>query len=170
MGQTQPVSVFVLVTEATLEENLLSTLSAKRDLAMAALDPDSDVNDVNVRSQRDDIKQRLEVLLGAKPEAPVAPSAEESPSRAAQGQRLAEAGSAFLDAAFNLLGEVSGNAVAEEVRKGLDAKFVVDEQGSRRLSLAVPAAETLTKLARSLAALLSPPGQERPEREGATLN
>ena len=38
MGQTQPVQVYLLVTEDTLEENLLSTLSAKRELALAALD------------------------------------------------------------------------------------------------------------------------------------
>ena len=41
MGQTRQVSVFLLVTEQTIEENLLATLSAKRDLALAALDADS---------------------------------------------------------------------------------------------------------------------------------
>ena len=35
MGQQQPVQVYVLVTEGTIEEGLLNTLSAKRDLAMA---------------------------------------------------------------------------------------------------------------------------------------
>ena len=71
MGQTKPVCVFVLVTEQTLEESLLATLAAKRDLAMAALDPDSQVTDVDVRTQANDIKEKLEVLLGAKPEAPI---------------------------------------------------------------------------------------------------
>src|SRR5206468_3674173 len=33
MGQLQPVQVFVLVTEKTIEENLLATLAAKKDLA-----------------------------------------------------------------------------------------------------------------------------------------
>src|SRR5207244_3599429 len=32
IGQTRPVSVFVLVTEQTIEESLLATLSSKRDL------------------------------------------------------------------------------------------------------------------------------------------
>ena len=36
MGQSQPVTVFVLATEATLEESLLTTLGSKRDLAMAS--------------------------------------------------------------------------------------------------------------------------------------
>lgn len=35
------VAVFVLVTEGTLEENLLTTLSSKRELAMAALDAEA---------------------------------------------------------------------------------------------------------------------------------
>src|SRR5205814_8861671 len=37
MGQKQPVQVFVLITEQTIEENLLATLSAKHELALAAL-------------------------------------------------------------------------------------------------------------------------------------
>ena len=44
MGQQQPVQVYVLVTEGTIEEGLLNTLSAKHDLALAALDLDSDVD------------------------------------------------------------------------------------------------------------------------------
>jgi len=39
MGQEQPVQVFVLITEDTIEEKLLSTLSAKHNLALAALEP-----------------------------------------------------------------------------------------------------------------------------------
>ena len=39
MGQKRPVQVYVLVTEETIEENLLATLAAKHDLALAALDP-----------------------------------------------------------------------------------------------------------------------------------
>jgi len=44
MGQKNPVHVFVLVTENTIEESLLATLSAKHELALAVLDPDSDVD------------------------------------------------------------------------------------------------------------------------------
>jgi hypothetical protein len=44
----RPVHAFMLVSECILEENLLATLSAKRELelANAALDPDSDVDRV----------------------------------------------------------------------------------------------------------------------------
>ena len=71
MGQKQPVQVFILVTEETIEEGLLTTLSAKHELAMAALDADSDVDAVDLVSGAEELKGRLEVLLGAKPDAPV---------------------------------------------------------------------------------------------------
>src|SRR5213076_1698305 len=62
MGQTQPVQVYVLVTEGTIEENLLATLSAKRELALAALDTESDVDAVDLTSGADELKSRLEIL------------------------------------------------------------------------------------------------------------
>ena len=43
MGQKHPVQVYLLVTEETIEERMLGTLSAKHDLALAALDVESDV-------------------------------------------------------------------------------------------------------------------------------
>ena len=70
MGQENPVQVFVLVTEETIEEKLLSTLSAKHDLALAALDPESDVDQVDLAGGIEELRRRLEVLLGARPEAP----------------------------------------------------------------------------------------------------
>jgi superfamily II DNA or RNA helicase len=67
MGQTKPVAVYVMVTEQTIEEQLLGTLAAKRDLALAALDVDSTVDEVSMQSGGQDLKNRLEVLLGAMP-------------------------------------------------------------------------------------------------------
>src|SRR6185436_1314685 len=69
MGQTRNVQVYVLVTEGTLEENLLTTLGAKRDLALAALDANSEVDTVSMVSGAEELRSRLEVLLGAKAEA-----------------------------------------------------------------------------------------------------
>src|SRR5713101_24890 len=71
MGQTQPVQVFVLVTEETIEENLLATIAAKRNLFLAALDAESEVDQVDLATGMDEPKGRLETLLGAKAEAPV---------------------------------------------------------------------------------------------------
>ena len=64
MGQTQNVQVYILVTEQTLEESLLATLSAKKDLALAALDPEAEVDTVEMHSGAEELKARLEILLG----------------------------------------------------------------------------------------------------------
>ena len=162
MGQTRPVCVFVLVTEDTLEENLLTTLSTKRDLAMAALDPDSQVADVDVRSQADDIKDKLEVLLGSKPEAPLDETVREAATLAAANDRLAQAGSTLLGAAFDMLAEITGgaragapsDAIKDGLRAALDVKVALDEGGRRRLSLAMPSRGTLAALVQGLAAFL----------------
>ncbi|MDR1290196.1 MAG: DEAD/DEAH box helicase, partial [Planctomycetaceae bacterium] len=71
MGQKRHVQVFLLVTEDTIEEQMLQTISAKHDLSLAALDVGSDVNEVMMTSGVEELKRRLEVLLGSKPAAPV---------------------------------------------------------------------------------------------------
>src|SRR5439155_15145780 len=47
MGQSQPVQVFIMITEKTLEESLLLTLNTKRELALAALDTESEIDSVS---------------------------------------------------------------------------------------------------------------------------
>lgn len=71
MGQKNPVDVYILVTEDTLEERLLATLAAKQDLALAALDSESEVDEVHLASGMEELKRRLEVLLGSRAEAHV---------------------------------------------------------------------------------------------------
>jgi superfamily II DNA/RNA helicase len=93
MGQKQQVQVFNLVTEQTIEENLLVTLQDKRELALAALDPDSEVDTVTMTSGRDALKERLEILLGAKPDAFV-DRASQQDERLHASQAAAQAGSA----------------------------------------------------------------------------
>src|SRR5690606_6565468 len=96
--------------EGTIEEKLLATLSAKHDLALAALDMDSDVREVALASGIDELKRRLEVLLGAEPDAAVDESERqrqrEETERLAHRARVAEAGGQLVAAAFNLLGQV----------------------------------------------------------------
>ena len=55
MGQTANVQVFVLVTEATIEENMLTTLSAKHELFTAALDSESEVDTVTLQSGMEEL-------------------------------------------------------------------------------------------------------------------
>ena len=111
MGQKRPVHVFVLVTEETLEENLLATLSAKRELAQAVLDPDSELDRVDLASGMQELKNRLEVLLGARPDAAVDESekrrAAEETEKVARQERLSAAGGQLLAAAFQFMGEMA---------------------------------------------------------------
>jgi len=168
MGQTQPVQVYVLVTEATIEENLLQTLSAKKDLALAALDPEASVDSVEMASGMDELKGRLEVLLGAKPIAPLDESmkqaAEADTCQAAERrQRVAAAGGELLGAAFKFLGElVAGQAdkpaepaIASDLRNRLAECVEDDPHGRPRLTVTLPDKAALNHLANALAQLLA---------------
>src|SRR2546425_6112755 len=113
MGKEQPVQVFVLITEDTIEEKLLSTLSAKHNLALAALDAESDVDQVDLAGGIEELRRRLEVLLGARPEAPSDMSlrreselavAQAAAERSARRERLAVSGGHPLNAPGQFLG------------------------------------------------------------------
>ena len=167
MGQEQPVQVFVLVTEETIEEKLLGTLSAKHDLALAALDPDSNVTDVDLASGIEELRRRLEVLLGAQPEAPVDVTQQEDVARQADElkehrERVAAAGGELLGAVFNFLGELVAQDQAEppsetvvgRVRDRLGECVEGDSAGKPRLTITLPDRRTLDNLAQTLARLL----------------
>lgn len=110
MGQRNPVQVYLLVTEGTIEEKLLGTLSAKHDLALAALDMESDEREVALSSGVEELKQRLEVLLGAKPHGAVDETErqrqQQETERLARRARVAEASGQLLSAAFTFLSEM----------------------------------------------------------------
>jgi superfamily II DNA/RNA helicase len=162
MGQKRPVQVYLLVTEATIEEKLLGTLSAKHDLALAALDMDSDVREVELASGMEELKRRLEVLLGAKPDAAVDESEKRRQSEEAERlARVAEAGGKMLAAAFTFLGEMlpprepaDGGEAAQQFKARLAECLERDEAGRPRLTVTLPDDSSLNVLARSLAALL----------------
>jgi len=105
MGQKRPVDVFVLVTTDTLEERMLTVLSGKSALALAALDLDSDVDEVHLTSGIEELRSRMKSLLGIShdpdEDEPVAPAADASSPAAASSDpvRPAGSGSAGLDAA-----------------------------------------------------------------------
>jgi superfamily II DNA or RNA helicase len=168
MGQTQPVQVFVLVTEATLEENLLTTLSAKRELALAALDQDSEVDAVDLTSGSEELKSRLEVLLGAKPEAELDKTVERDQASVAREQqrreRVAAAGGEMLGAVFQFLGELVGvgenqtppaEPVVRDVTARLKECVEVDETGRARLTVTFPNQQALDGLALTLARMMA---------------
>jgi len=166
MGQKSPVHVFILITENTIEESLLSTLSAKHELALAVLDPDSDVDSVDLVSGIDGLKQRLEVLLGAMPEVATDESQrrdiKQKQQAAEDRQRMAEAGGQMLGAAFGFLGEMlppqpetdASRAFAQELKQRFSQCVERDEHGKPQLIVTLPNDAALDNLAESLARLL----------------
>jgi superfamily II DNA or RNA helicase len=106
MGQTRMVQVFLLVTADTIEERLLDLLGAKSVLAQAALDLESDIDSVEMTSGIDALKNRLEILLGQKPDKPLKEAVDPGIKLAERRQRLSETGGKLLNAVFDFLGEL----------------------------------------------------------------
>jgi superfamily II DNA or RNA helicase len=166
MGQRRPVQVHLLVTEGTIEENLLATLSAKQELAAAVLDPDSTLRELDLVSGVEELKRRLEVLLGAQPEA--APDlTDRSRAEAAAAalaerkERVAEAGGQLLAAACSLLGALapSGAAAgAPEAAAALKGRLLecveTGADGKLRFAVTLPGIEALDALAGALTGLM----------------
>jgi hypothetical protein len=169
MGQTQPVQVYVLVTEETIEEKLLATISAKKELALAALDPESEVSQIDLQSGMDELKSRLEVLLGARPEAhldeTMKADADQKLHEAAveRRDRVASAGGELLGAAFKFLGELVTNepsappdeSIVSRLRDGLGSCVDETPDGRARLTVTLPDKSALDALAQTLARLLA---------------
>jgi superfamily II DNA/RNA helicase len=167
MGQKRPVQAFLLVTEQTIEESLLATLTSKRELALAALDVDSDLNELSMVSGAEELRSRLEILLGAKPQAAIEERQDdgliETPSFQAQRERVAAAGGELLGAVFHFLGELvqqqdgarePSQAVVANLRDRLGGCVEEDADGRQRLSLTLPNRQALDGLATTLAKLL----------------
>jgi superfamily II DNA/RNA helicase len=166
-GQKRPVNVYVLVTEETLEEQLLTTLGQKKELALAALDYESDISEVNLQSGMQELKSRLEVLLGALSEGPVDESMKRDKEAEAvrlttQRMKMADAGGQLLTAAFGFLSQMlpdTGNEPASEtvteLRTQLSAAAEIDDQGQKSLRINLPSEDALTQFAEALAKLLA---------------
>ncbi len=167
MGQKNPVQVYVLVTEDTIEENLLATLSAKHELALAALDPDSEVTAVDLASGMEELKRRLEILLGTKPDAPVDESRKEQVEKEAQQlvrkQKIESAGGQLLGAAFAFMSEIlpqkeeteQTTQMAEAFKDRLCECLEKNEDGKLKMTVTLPDESVLDNLAKSLAQILA---------------
>lgn len=153
MGQKRPVNVYVLVTEHSLEKELLKTTSQKKEMAMAALDYESDICEVNLQGGMDELKSRLEVLLGANPEGHLDASLERDKEAEAvrlveRREKMADAGGQLLTAAFGFLSQMqpdTGAAPATET----------DEKGEKSLKINLPSEEALSRFAESQAKLMA---------------
>jgi hypothetical protein len=168
MGQKRQVQVFLLVTEQTIEEQMLATLSAKHDLALAALDIGSDVSEVVMESGVEELKRRLEVLLGSKPAAPDDLSVKATMEMITEAvsphnekeERIVQAGSEIIESIFKFVGTIADQAaqpasssassvpslvtVAKEVLPQIQKtvtdviRLETDADGKTKLSLTLP--------------------------------
>jgi hypothetical protein len=92
---------------------MLTTLSAKQDLALAVLDPSSEKTEVALTGNIDELKRKLEVLIGLKPPAPVDESERLRVGAEAWKQRresVALAGGELLAAAFAFVRQAMAGA------------------------------------------------------------
>ncbi|MCA9127030.1 MAG: DEAD/DEAH box helicase [Planctomycetales bacterium] len=169
MGQKNPVHVYKLVTEDTIEEKLLATLASKQDLADAALDIDSDVSSVTMQSGIADLKQRLERILPPKLVAPVDESQrrsveQETAAIQQRREKVSAAGGQLLGAALQLVGElIAGQNPAPPPAESVDqlagSLFECverDSAGRPKLTISLPDDTALRNLAETLAHLLVP--------------
>ncbi|MDR1677496.1 MAG: DEAD/DEAH box helicase [Deltaproteobacteria bacterium] len=107
MGQKRPVQVYLLVTADTIEERLLGLLGAKNSLSLAALDLEDETDFVEMSTGIDALKNRLEILLGRKPDKPIEePKPEVEARNAERRQKISEAGGKLFTAALEFLAEL----------------------------------------------------------------
>jgi superfamily II DNA/RNA helicase len=163
MGQKRPVHVFLLVTTETLEENLLATLSAKHELSLAVLDPETDATAVDLATGIEELKRRMEILLGARPEAAederMKIEAEKAAAALAKREKIAAAGGQMVSAAFALIGEMfagtDDDAQSAQLAGAFKAKLSdcmeKAEDGSLKMTITLPDETFLDNMARSLA-------------------
>jgi superfamily II DNA/RNA helicase len=167
MGQKRPVQVYLLVTENTLEENLLATLSAKKDLALTVLDPNATVSEITMASGIEELKKRMEVLLGEKPEAPLGMSTQAKVRNEAMAyarrEQVSLAGGQLLGATFDFIGALfpaqveseHSDQVARMLKASLSEGMERDPDGRLLMKIALPNEEALDALASSLARVVA---------------
>ena len=166
MGQKRPVQVFILVTESTLEENLLFTLADKQSLFTAVLDPEADVTELTMASGLEELKKRLEILLGNKPVAAVDESmkaqVESETALHQQKERMAKAGGQLLGAAFAFIGEMFPKKeetndmarLSETFRIKLSECLEEGPDGEVKMTITLPGREVIDNFAKSLARVI----------------
>jgi len=165
MGQKNPVQVYIMVTENTIEEGMLGTLAAKKEVALAALDINSNVKEVDMICGAEELKRRLEVLLGRPEDAPLDMSElerqKQQAEKAVRKEKVAIAAGKLFVSAFDLLGEImpqqSDDKRLEQKKEAIQTHLQdcleFDEQGRAELRLKLPSQSTLDNIATVLAKL-----------------
>jgi len=161
MGQKRPVQVYLLVTTGTIEEKLLATLAAKKDLSIAALDIESDVTRVDLKSGIEELKSRLEQLLADKPVAAIDESEqrriEEEAKHLTRVKSMEESGGKLITAMFSFMRSLfpeqqsSNQLSVEAMKSGLDDLITEEIDGSVTMKLRLPDKAALEEIAKTMA-------------------
>ena len=167
MGQKNPVHVYKLVTTDTIEEKLLETLASKQELANASIDMNSDVESVAMMGGMEDLRRRLEQILGPRVPAPVDESQQrrveaETQLIAARREKVSAATGQLIGAALALAGELiqrPGDAApavetVDKLTARLSECIETDSEGRPQLTISLPDKDALRGLATTLARLL----------------
>lgn len=167
MGQKNPVHVYKLVTAGTIEEKLLNTLASKQELADASIDMESDVESVAMTGGIEELKRRLEQMVGPAPAAPVDESQQrrvEAETEAIQQRRekVSAATGQLVGAALALAGELinrpddkaPSSGTVDQLTSRLSECVEKDSQGRPQLTISLPDEAALRGLATTLAKLL----------------
>ena len=174
MGQKNPVHVYLLISEGTLEEQILGTLATKKELASNALDPNASLSEVGMSCGIDELKRRLEVLLGEPESAPVDASAKAQVEAEiiARKRELADAGGKLVSAAFEFLGKLAPtqrpdsapSSLSNPLFDALKACSSATENGAINLTLSLPDESALRGMANTLAGIISQYGAKPPNQ------
>jgi hypothetical protein len=161
MGQKRPVQVYLLVTENTIEESMLATLAVKKGLSVAALDIESDVTKIDLKSGIEELKNRLETLIADKPEAPIDESeqrrVEQEAMNLARRDTIEKAGGKLITAAFSFLQSFIPSAkepspeIITHIQSGLKECTQTESDGSVSIKLRLANEASVNELARMMA-------------------
>jgi superfamily II DNA or RNA helicase len=162
MGQKHPVQVYCTVTEDTIEESMLGTLAVKKDLSEAALNIESDVTKIDLKSGIEELKNRLETLIAEKPAAPIDESEqrrlEEEARRLVRRDAVEKAGGKLIAAAFSFLQAFIPGAkepepeTVSQIQTGLRDCSRIEPDGSVTMNFKLPDEASLRELAQMMAA------------------
>jgi len=161
MGQKRPVHVYLLVTEQTIEESMLGTLAAKKDLSLAALDIESGVTRVSMTAGIDELKKKLELLLAEKPAVSIDISEQErieaEAHRLTRSREVEESGGKLISAMFSFLRSVIPSpqpldaGVVENFKSGILNAATQEEDGSFSMKIKFPDAAAIEEMAKTMA-------------------
>jgi superfamily II DNA or RNA helicase len=161
MGQKRPVQVYLLVTENTIEESMLATLAVKKGLSVAALDIESDVTRIDLKSGIEELKNRLETLIADKPEAPIDESeqhrVEQEAINLARRDTIEKTGGKLITAAFSFLQSFIPSVkepspeIISHIQSGLKECTQTESDGSVSIKLRLANEASVNELARIMA-------------------